>query len=104
MILSFFRPSVSREAPSRVSWSPRKAVCVLQGPHERRETKMRAERSAETLIAQHGQSSPPVDVRKLAKSLGVILQSADLGEDVSGVLVRGAGNAVIGVNPTHAAT
>jgi Zn-dependent peptidase ImmA (M78 family) len=52
------------------------------------------------LLAQHGQTRPPVRIERIAKELGAELRSGDLG-DVSGVLVRQADSAIIGTNSTQ---
>jgi len=61
----------------------------------------KAEKKAREVIAQLGQVAPPIDVEAVATSLGVRVERADLGDDVSGVLVRRSGQAVIGVNWAH---
>jgi Zn-dependent peptidase ImmA (M78 family) len=42
-----------------------------------------------------------VDVTEVVRRLGIRLELADLGEDCSGMLVRGAGGSVIGVHYAH---
>ena len=61
----------------------------------------KAEKRATELITKLGHAAPPIDVEAIAASLGVRVERADLGDDVSGVLVRRGGQAVIGVNWTH---
>jgi Zn-dependent peptidase ImmA (M78 family) len=57
------------------------------------------ERKAEALLK--GYSEPPIPVQAVAAALGLEVEAADLGEDVSGVLVVGADHGVIGVNEAH---
>jgi Zn-dependent peptidase ImmA (M78 family) len=54
------------------------------------------------LLVQHQQTKPPVRIEKIAKDLGIEVRSGDLG-DVSGVLVRNDGSAIIGTNSTQSA-
>lgn len=61
----------------------------------------KAEKKAAAILAQLGIESPQVDVEMVASRLGIRLEKADLGEEVSGVLVRSGGQAVIGVNWAH---
>lgn len=59
------------------------------------------ERKAKQLLAEAEIHAPPVPVEQVAKSLGMKIELADLGEDCSGVLVRNGNRAVIGVNWGH---
>ena len=59
-----------------------------------------AEKRATELIASLGHAIPPIDVEAIAASLGVRVERADLGDDVSGVLERRSDQAVIGVTWT----
>lgn len=61
----------------------------------------RAERKAVNLLAELGIDGLPVEVEDVARRLGIRVENADLGDDVSGVLVRSGEHAVIGVNWTH---
>jgi Zn-dependent peptidase ImmA (M78 family) len=63
---------------------------------------MRAETEAQRLVAKLGLQAPPVDVESIAKALSVRVEGADLDPDVSGVLVRAKGLAIIGVNADNA--
>ena len=59
------------------------------------------EKRARQALRKAGIDGPPVDVRKVAASLGIRVERTDLGEDCSGVLVRDGDRAVIGVNRDH---
>lgn len=59
------------------------------------------DREARALIARLSLTGPPVDVEAVARLLGVSVEQADLGEDVSGVLIRKDNLSVIGVNMAH---
>jgi Zn-dependent peptidase ImmA (M78 family) len=59
------------------------------------------ERAAQGLLKKTGVDAPSVDVIEIAKRLGVRVEMADLGSDCSGMLVRGAEGAVIGVHYAH---
>lgn len=54
----------------------------------------------QALLVQHQQTKPPVRIERIAKDLGIELRSGDL-RDVSGVLVRNDGSAIIGTNSTQ---
>ena len=62
---------------------------------------MEMEKKASRLLAKVGVSTPPVPVEQVADCLGIKIESTDLGEDCSGVLVRHRTRAVIGVNWAH---
>lgn len=62
---------------------------------------MTPERRAERVLEQFGAGNVPVDVYGVARHLGVRVERADLGDDVSGVLVRNLEAAVIGVHFAH---
>jgi Zn-dependent peptidase ImmA (M78 family) len=59
------------------------------------------ERSAHALLKRLSIVAPPVDVAAVVRKLGIRLELADLGEDCSGMLVRGAAGSVIGVHYAH---
>ncbi len=59
------------------------------------------ESRAAELLAEVGVRSAPVAVDRIADHLGIQIRLADLGEDCSGVLVRNAEGATIGVNWGH---
>jgi Zn-dependent peptidase ImmA (M78 family) len=59
------------------------------------------ERAALALLKQLAIDEPSVDVANVAKNLGISLQFADLGNDCSGMLVRGESGTVIGVHYAH---
>lgn len=63
----------------------------------------RAEQAAGRLLAEAGEISPPVNVERLARHLGVVVsRSAFKDGDVSGMLIRQDGTSpVIGVNDVH---
>lgn len=44
---------------------------------------------------------PPVPVDQIAKKLGLLLVQLPAGDDISGAIIRDAGQAIIAVNPTH---
>ena len=50
----------------------------------------RVRREAQRLLLEVGIDSPPVDLKRIATALGLKVVSADLGADVSGLLVRTA--------------
>ena len=62
---------------------------------------MSMERKAEQLLVKAGVDTTPVPVEQVAAQLGIRIESADLGEDCSAVLVRNGDRAVIGVNEDH---
>ena len=62
---------------------------------------MSMERIAEQLLVKAGVNTAPVPVEQVANHLGIKIDSADLGEDCSGVLVRNGNRAIIGVNRGH---
>lgn len=59
------------------------------------------ESKANQLLLEAKIHAPPIPVEQVAKSLGIKIELADLGEDCSGVLVRNGNRAVIGVNWGH---
>lgn len=59
------------------------------------------EQKALALLQQVGADAPPINPEKLARFLGIKVRKTDLGEGCSGVLVREAGSAVIGVHWSH---
>ena len=62
---------------------------------------MSMERKAEQSLVKAGVATTPVPVELVAKHLDIRIESADLGEDCSAVLVRNGNRAVIGVNKEH---
>ena len=56
------------------------------------------ERTASNVLSEFGISSAPVPVEEIIKSRGIEYRRPNLGEDVSGVLVRTEGRMIIGVN------
>jgi Zn-dependent peptidase ImmA (M78 family) len=61
----------------------------------------RAERRAAAVLAELDLEGPPIDVESVAARLGIRVEHADFGDDVSGVIVRSGETAVIGVNWAH---
>ena len=59
------------------------------------------ERRVTELLAKYGVNEPPIPIETLIRSEGIELHYPDLGDDVSGVLVRQSGGMVIGVNRRH---
>lgn len=59
------------------------------------------EAQTEALLAKRPSGELPVNVRALAKGLGINVQLADFGDEVSGVLIRKDDTAMIGVNWLH---
>ena len=62
---------------------------------------MRIEKRAEQELAMAGVKTAPIPVERVARSLGIKVKRADLGDDCSGILVRNGVRAVIGVNNQH---
>lgn len=62
---------------------------------------MAPEVAARRLLKSLDVTSPPVDPREVAESLGITVEEANLGQDCSGILVRGSTGAVIGVEISH---
>ncbi len=62
---------------------------------------MLIENKANQLLVKAGIITPPVQVEKVAAYLNIKIERVDLGEDCSGVLVRNADSAIIGVNEKH---
>jgi Zn-dependent peptidase ImmA (M78 family) len=61
----------------------------------------RVERLTDELLVQHRVKSPPVSVEAIVRAHeGVSVRYSDL-KDISGLVVRKDGNALIGVNRTH---
>jgi Zn-dependent peptidase ImmA (M78 family) len=56
-----------------------------------------------TLLTRFEVTTPPVPVRDMIRGFGIELRQGDLG-DVSGLMARKAGGAIIGVNRNHAPT
>ena len=56
------------------------------------------EKTAEKLLTQHELLDSPVRVDLLARRLGLNVEPAELGDDVSGVLVVNDGASMIGYN------
>jgi Zn-dependent peptidase ImmA (M78 family) len=62
----------------------------------------RAELAAERLLADHGITSPPVDVEALARAEGILVVRRRFEDaNVSGILFRDSSHHVIGVNSAH---
>jgi Zn-dependent peptidase ImmA (M78 family) len=61
-----------------------------------------ASQSAKELLARHGLSAPPVPIFQLAEKLGIEVVPDHLEPDVSGMLYRGQGRAIILVNKLNA--
>ena len=59
---------------------------------------MEMDKRAKQLLAKAKVHTAPVPVEQVADCLGIKIESTDLGEDCSGVLVRNHNRAVIGVN------
>lgn len=59
-------------------------------------------RQAETLAEQSGSGTAPIDVKRIAKALGLQVVVEDLGTQVSGLLVNNGRNAYICVHRDHA--
>lgn len=62
----------------------------------------RAATEAQGILASHGVVEPPVDVEALAESLGLEVVRQPYDGNLSGMLQRRDGGAVIGVNSLHA--
>jgi Zn-dependent peptidase ImmA (M78 family) len=67
--------------------------------NQRRRSQIQAK--ADELLATRPVEELPVNVRAIAKGLGIAVELADFGEEVSGVLVRTDGASMIGVNWLH---
>jgi len=59
------------------------------------------ERETEALLKRHNLFRAPVDVYNLAQKLGIKVEPKNLDDNVSGFLVKKAGESVIGVNSNH---
>ncbi len=70
-------------------------------PKQRSPDLKRAVKKAEEILSTFGISNPPIPVEDLIKWLGISIQSQPLEQNISGVLVRKDGSAVIGVNSRH---
>jgi Zn-dependent peptidase ImmA (M78 family) len=64
----------------------------------------RPDKDAAELIERAGVKRPPVPVEKIAQSLGARITYEAFKGNVSGMLYRESGQALIGVNSTHATT
>lgn len=62
---------------------------------------MNPERHAQVVLADLGSDTLPVDVYQIARRHNVRVEKSDLGADCSGILVRSAEGAVIGVHYAH---
>jgi Zn-dependent peptidase ImmA (M78 family) len=62
---------------------------------------MTPEQRAERVLTEAALTSLPIDVYRVARHLRVRIEKADLGDDVSGVLVRNEDTAVVGVHYSH---
>ena len=58
------------------------------------------ERMVTGLLEQYGEKAPPVHIERIVKRCGLEIRAGDL-KDISGLIVRSAGTAVIGVNSTQ---
>jgi len=63
-----------------------------------------AERHAAGILERLGVRAAPIPVEKIALQLGLVVERAVLGDDVSGLLVVQDGRGVIGVNTTQSPT
>ena len=59
------------------------------------------EASAEELLSNVGARRAPIDVRAIARHLGVRVRPSSFKEDVSGLLVLNDGKPTIGFNSLH---
>lgn len=59
------------------------------------------EREAERLLAELNIRRPPVDIVRIARSLGARLSEVPFDGDISGMLYRDGADVVIGINPKH---
>lgn len=66
----------------------------------RRARYAKIERMVESLLRQSGELAPPVHIERIVRRCGLEIRSGDL-KDVSGLIVRSAGTAIIGVNSTQ---
>lgn len=64
----------------------------------------RARSAARALRARYGMRTPPIDVFKIALDERVQVEKGDLGDGVSGLLVRDGDRVIIGVNALHVRT
>lgn len=64
----------------------------------------RARQRAITLRLRYGAADLPVDVRRLAKLEGIQVDRTDFGDEISGVLIKDGGRAIIGINGRDAPT
>ncbi|WP_148616555.1 ImmA/IrrE family metallo-endopeptidase [Nocardioides rubriscoriae] len=63
----------------------------------------RVDNAALALLEDCGISIPPVDVYAIAESLGVSVVNLEIGNDVSGMLIRDAETLTVGLHHTHSA-
>jgi Zn-dependent peptidase ImmA (M78 family) len=63
-----------------------------------------AEKKASELLEKTGVSQLPISVEKIARDLGAEIQYEAFEGEVSGMLYRGEGQTLIGVNSTHGVT
>src|SRR4051812_41882918 len=61
----------------------------------------RIEKAAASMLRDADITEAPVDLMEVARKLGIRIEFAELGEDCSGMLVRGDEGAVIGVHYAH---
>lgn len=66
----------------------------------RRARYAKIERMVASLLHQNDQTGPPVHIERIVKRCGIEIRSGNL-KDVSGLLVRSGGAAIIGVNSTQ---
>ncbi len=62
---------------------------------------LKVEAAAEELLRESGVQKAPVPVEDIARSLGTQLVFDNFDPDLSGILYRGKGAVIIGVNSTH---
>jgi Zn-dependent peptidase ImmA (M78 family) len=67
-------------------------------------TARKVEREVDALLREFGVSAPPVPVEDIARKLCVRLAFEQFGPDVSGILFREDGGAVIAINAGHPKT
>ena len=83
----------------RASGRPTRAQTTRPAPRI-----LSAERKAEEVLVQLAVRGAPVPVEHLALQLGLSVERAQLGDDVSGILVVRDGRGLIGVNTAQAPT
>jgi Zn-dependent peptidase ImmA (M78 family) len=61
----------------------------------------RISKKVEELLSEFGVKRPPVPVEKLVKKLRITLAPLPADDEISGAIIRSAGQVVIAVNPAH---